>query len=174
MTFSKPNRSGATMSKNRLKDDITTSGMCSTCIEGCPGLCEIGLSAYRSTETIYPQPFGPITAGGQKDYPVDLSHFNILGTAVGAEGIEADSDKALFCNVNLETTVGGIKMKKPIVIPGVGSTDVARRNWDGLAIGTAISGTILTIGENVVGMDTESVVKNGQVIKSPELERRIK
>lgn len=177
MTYSKPNRSAATMSKNRLKDDITPSGMCATCIEGCPGFCEVGLSSYRSGETIYPQPFGPITSGGQKDYPVDLSDFNILGTAVGAQGIEPDSDKALFCNVDLEVELGQnnpIKLKKPIVIPGLGSTDVAKRNWDGLAIGSAISGTILTIGENVVGMDPESVITNGIVVKSPELERRIK
>ncbi len=178
MTLSKPNRSAATMSKNRTKEDVLPfSGMCATCIEGCPGLCDIGISSYRSTESLYPQPFGPITAGGNKDFPVDLSHFNILGTAVGARGIEADSEKALFCNVNIETTLSKnnpIKLKKPIVIPGIGSTDVARRNWEGLAIGSAISGTLLTIGENIVGMDTECKVKDGQVIKSPEMDRRIK
>jgi len=178
MTFSKPNRSAATLTKNRTKEDVSPfSGLCATCIEGCPGLCEVGVSAYRSTETIYPQPFGPITAASQKEYPVDLSHFNILGTAVGAQGIEADSDLALFSNVNIESTLGrdkGIKLKKPFVIPGLGSTDVAKRNWDGLAIGSAISGTVLTIGENIVGMDTEAKFINGQVVSSPELTRRVK
>ena len=177
MTLSKPNYSAATLSKNRTKGDISPfSGMCATCIEGCPGLCEIGLSSFRSTEIIYPQPYGPITAASQKDYPVDFSHFNVLGTAVGAQGIAADSDVAIFDNVNLETTLGkdkGIKLKLPIVIPGIGSTDVARRNWRGLAIGSAISGTILTIGENICGMDKEAEFKNGKVLKSPELARRI-
>jgi len=32
---------------------------------------------------IYPQPFGVITAAGEKNYPVDYSHFNIMGTAAG-------------------------------------------------------------------------------------------
>lgn len=178
MTLSRPNSTAATLTKNRTRDDISPfSGMCVTCIEGCPGLCEIGISSFRGTENIYPQPFGPITAASQKDYPVDLSHFNILGTAVGAQGIEADSDVAIFSNVDVETRLGvnkDIKLKLPIVIPGLGSTDVAKRNWDGLAIGSAISGTILTIGENVCGMDEESEFKNGKIYRSPELERRIK
>ena len=51
-------------------------------------MCEIGKSVYRGHEVIYLQPFGIITAASYKVYPVDLSHFNIMGTAVGAVGIE--------------------------------------------------------------------------------------
>jgi hypothetical protein len=123
--------------------------MCVTCVEGCTGLCEIGKSAYRGSEVLYPQPFGGSTSASQKDYPVDLSHLNILGTAVGAIGVAADSDVATFPNVNLETAIcadKGLKLRLPFVIPGLGSTDVAKNNWDGLAIGSAICGTILTIG----------------------------
>jgi glutamate synthase domain-containing protein 2 len=151
--------------------------MCVTCVEGCTGLCEIGKSAIRATEVLYPQPFGKSTSGSQKDYPVDFSHFNIMGSAVGAVGIDPDPDIATFPNVNLECRLGadkGIKLRLPFVIPGLGSTDVARRNWEGLAIGSAICGTILTIGENVCGMDEESVVENGRVKHSPDLERRVK
>ena len=177
MTLSRPNSTAATLSKNRTKDDISPfSGMCATCIEGCPGLCEIGLSSFRASENIYPQPFGAITAASQKDYPVDLSHFNIMGTAVGAQGVAADSDVAIFSNVDLSTSLGinkNIKLKLPFIIPGIGSTDVARINWEGLAIGSAISGTILTIGENICGMDEESIIKDGKIVKSPELERRV-
>jgi len=43
---------------------------------------------------LYPQPFGNVTAGADKDYPVDFSHFNVQGTCVGAIGIKADSDTA--------------------------------------------------------------------------------
>jgi glutamate synthase domain-containing protein 2 len=178
MGLSRINATAATLTKNRTGNDISPfSGMCVTCIDGCPGPCEIGQSALRGTEVIYPQPFGTITAASQKDYPVDLSHFNIMGTAVGAVGIEADSDKATFPNVKVETKVGqgkGIKLRMPIVIPGLGSTNIAKNNWEGLAIGAAISGIILTIGENVCGMDEKSEIKNGKVIKSPELERRVK
>ena len=178
MSYTRINATAATLTKNRTGNDISPfSGMCVTCIEGCPGLCEIGQSALRGSEVIYPQPFGTITAASQKNYPVDLSHFNIMGTAVGAVGIEADSDKATFPNVKVETKVGqgkGIKLRMPIVIPGLGSTNIAKNNWDGLAIGAAISGIILTIGENVCGMDEKSEIKNGKVLQSPELERRVK
>ncbi len=49
----------------------------------------------RGREILYPQPFGKITAGSEKDYPVDFSDFNIHGSCVGAVGVEADPDKAL-------------------------------------------------------------------------------
>ena len=57
----------------------------------------------------------------------------------------------------------GIKFRLPFMIPGIGSTNVAKNNWEGLAIGTALAGTGLTIGENVVGMDPEATIKNGRV-----------
>jgi hypothetical protein len=49
-----------------------------TCVDGCIGMCEIGKSAYRGHEVIYPQPFGVITTAAEKRYPVDYSHFNIM------------------------------------------------------------------------------------------------
>jgi glutamate synthase domain-containing protein 2 len=139
-------------------------------------MCEIGKSAYRGHEVIYPQPFGVITTAGEKIYPVDYSHFNINGTAVGAHGIEPDSDKAIFPNVNLEVKFGhdnGVKFRYPWIIPGIGSTDIAKNNWEGLAIGSALAGTGLTIGENVVGMDMESIIKDGRVVDTVDLKRRV-
>jgi hypothetical protein len=38
-----------------------------------------------------------------------------LARSFGAEGIEPDSDKALFENVNIETKVAGIPLKIPIL-----------------------------------------------------------
>src|SRR4030042_2106747 len=144
------NRSAATLTKNRTEGSLVSiSGMCVTCVDGCIGMCEIGKSAYRGTEVIYPQPFGIMTAASEKDYPLDLSHFNILGTAVGAHGIKADSNVAIFPNVDLEVRIGkekDIKLRLPFIIPGLGSTAVAKSNWDGLAIGSAMSGVPLTIG----------------------------
>jgi glutamate synthase domain-containing protein 2 len=177
-SLSRINASAATLTKNRTEDSIVPlSGMCVTCVDGCIGMCEIGKSAYRGHEVIYPQPFGILTAASEKNYPVDYSHFNIMGTAVGAIGIEADPDKAIFPNVNLEQTLGadnGIKLKFPVVIPGLGSTNVAKNNWEGLAIGAALSGIMLTIGENVVAMDMSSEIKNGKILKAPDLENRVK
>jgi glutamate synthase domain-containing protein 2 len=178
MAYTKLNRSAATLTKNRTEGSISPfSGMCVTCVDGCIGMCEIGKSAYRGHEVLYPQPFGIITAASEKDYPVDLSDFTIMGTAVGAHGVEADSDKATFPKVTIETAVGhdkGIKLKVPFIISGMGSTNVAKQNWEGLAKGAALSGSILTIGENVCGMDDESEIKNGKIVRSPDMESRIK
>ena len=177
MSFSRINASAATLTKNRTEDSIVPlSGMCVTCVDGCIGMCEIGKSAYRGHEVIYPQPFGVITTAAEKAYPVDYSHLNIMGTAVGAYGIEADSDKAIFPAVNLGATFGhdrGIKFRLPIMIPGIGSTNIAKNNWEGLAIGSALAGTGLTIGENVVGMDPESKIVKGRVVDTVDLKRRV-
>jgi glutamate synthase domain-containing protein 2 len=43
-----------------------------------------------------------------------------------------------------------------------------------LAIGSAISGTALTIGENVGGMDVGSKIVNGKIVSCPDLEYRVK
>ena len=177
LTLSKVNASAATLTKNRTEESIVpASGMCVTCVDGCIGMCEIGKSAYRGHEVIYPQPFGVVTTAAEKIYPVDYSHFNIMGTAVGAHGIEADSDKAIFPAVSLEVAFGhdnGIKFRYPWGIPGIGSTNIAKNNWEGLAIGSALAGTGLTIGENVVGMDPESVIENGRVVDTADLKRRV-
>ncbi|MCX5632957.1 MAG: FMN-binding glutamate synthase family protein [Phycisphaerae bacterium] len=177
-TFSKVNATAATLTKNRTENSVVpASGMCVTCVDGCIGMCEIGKSAYRGHEVIYPQPFGMITTAAEKSYPVDYSHFNIMGTAVGAHGIEADSNKAIFPAVSLEVTIGHdkkIKFRYPWIIPGIGSTNIAKNNWEGLAIGSALAGTGLTIGENVVGMDPQSILKNGRVTDTADLKRRVK
>ncbi|MBZ5562823.1 MAG: FMN-binding glutamate synthase family protein [Acidobacteriia bacterium] len=177
MTYSRLNASAATLTKNRTEDSVSPfSGMCTTCVDGCIGMCEIGKSAYRGAEMIYPQPFGIITTASAKNYPVDLSHFTILGRATGAWGVEASSDKALFPNVNLEVRWGrgdGIRSKLPFILAGLGSTNIAKNNWEGLAIGAALTGTCLTVGENVCGMDPESQMSDGRVLSSRELEWRI-
>jgi glutamate synthase domain-containing protein 2 len=178
MTYSRLNASAATLTKNRTEDSISPfSGMCATCVDGCIGMCEIGKSAYRGAEMIYPQPFGIITTASQKNYPVDLSHFTILGRATGAWGIEADSEKALFPNVSLEVHWGskpGLRSKLPFVLAALGSTNIAKNNWESLAVGAALTGTCLTVGENVCGMDPGSKMSNGRVVSSSELEWRVR
>ena len=178
LTFSKVNASAATLTKNRTETSVVpASGMCVTCVDGCIGMCEIGKSAYRGHEVIYPQPFGVITTAAEKSYPVDYSHFNIMGTIVGAYGVEPDSDKAIFPAVDLTVVIGhdrGLKFRYPWLIPGIGSTNIAKNNWEGLAIGSALAGTGLTIGENVVGMDPQAVIKNGRVLDTADLKRRVK
>jgi len=178
MTFSRVNSSAASLTKNRTEGSVSLlSGMCATCIDGCVGMCEVGKSAYRGHEVIYPQPFGLISTASEKDYPLDYSHFSIMGTTVGAVGVEPDSDKAIFPSVNVEARLGkgeGIKIKLPLVVSGMGSTRIASVNWEGLAIGAALAGIVVTIGENICGMDPEAEIRNGKVVRSPELARRVR
>jgi len=177
MVLSKPNASAATVTTTRVAPS-PVSGLCVSCVDGCPGYCEVGRSAIRGREVIYPQPFGKVCAGAEKAYPVDFSHFNIQGSCVGAHGIEADPDKAIFPAVDVSTEIGAegrkIKMKVPFFTGALGSTEIARVNWEGAAIGVAICGAVLVCGENVCGMDPEAEFKNGRVVRSPELERRVK
>ena len=177
MSLSKPNASAATVTTTRVTPS-PISGLCVTCVDGCPGYCEVGRSALRGREVLYPQPFGKVIAGSEKDYPIDFSHFNIQGTCVGAVGIEADPDKAVFSAVDLSTEIGAgdnkVKMKVPFFTGALGSTEIARVNWEGAAIAIAICGAVLVCGENVCGMDPAAEFKNGKIMRSPELERRVK
>ena len=176
MTLSKPNASPATLTRNRVKSS-PISGICVTCLDGCPGLCEVGRSALRGRENLYPEPFGKVTAGSEKDYPNDFSYFNIQGTCVGAVGVEADSDKATFPAVDVATEIGAqnkIKLRFPAFTGALGSTEIARVHWEGMAIGAAISGIMVIAGENICGMDMKAEFKNGKIVRSLEMERRVK
>ncbi|MDD1771263.1 MAG: FMN-binding glutamate synthase family protein [Methanomassiliicoccales archaeon] len=164
-----------------MSDVNPTSGMCPICIEECPVLCEVGKSAFRGREVLYPVPeqFGQSTASANKDYLLDWSQFQILAELIGAYGIEPNPDKAFFENADVGTSVATsskkpIKLKVPFVIAGLGSTAVAKRNWASLSKGAAMSGIIQTVGENVCGMDSDAVYAKGRVQSSKDMEFRIK
>ena len=170
------NGQSTTGTRTRVRDVSPTSGMCPICIKDCPFLCEISLSAFRGREVLYPMPsqFGHSTSGSLKDYGIDWSHFNIMARLRGAEGIEPDSDKALFPNVDIKSELGGIPLKMPLASGAYGSTAVAKNYWDGVAVGAALSGIILIIGENVCGMDQDSKITGGKIAQSPDMEYRVK
>jgi glutamate synthase domain-containing protein 2 len=157
------------------------SGLCTRCIDGCRGNCEVFRATFRSRELIYPGPFGEITAGGDKEYPVDYSHLNIQGYALGAKGlpkgVKGNPDTAIFPAVNTETEYGWtkkVKLKVPIFTGALGSTEIARKNWEHFAIGAAISGVTLVCGENVCGIDPKlELDSKGKVTLSPDMDRRI-
>ncbi|MDQ1329907.1 MAG: hypothetical protein QG578_170 [Thermodesulfobacteriota bacterium] len=177
MNLGRPNSNDALQTKNRSRNVAPQSGICSRCIDGCKGNCDLFTATFRGRELLYPSPFGEITAGADKDYPVDYSHLNIMGYAMGAEGIEADPDHATFPKVNTETWYGAtekVKMKIPMFTGALGSTDIARKNWEHFAVGAAITGISLVCGENVCGIDPQlKVDKNGKVKDSPELKNRV-
>lgn len=178
MNLHRPNANEALQTKNRSRNVAPQSGICSRCLDGCKGNCDMFQATFRGRELLYPQPFGKVTAGADKDYPVDYSHLNIMGYALGAKGIAPDPDIATFPNVDTETSFGfsqKIKMKVPIFTGALGSTDIARINWNHFAVGAAISGISLVCGENVCGIDPELELDGkGMVTKSPEMDRRVK
>lgn len=182
MNLRQPNASEINKTFNRSRQSVApVSGICSICTDGCRGGCEIWKASFRGREVLYPGPFGEITSGAEKTYPVDYSHLNIQGYAIGAkgmpEGIEAGPDTALFPVVDTETEYGwseNVKMAVPIFTGALGSTEIARKHWDHFAIGAAISEITLVCGENVCGIDPElELDSNGKIQKSPEMDRRI-
>lgn len=138
------NARSTTGTTTRVKDVSPLSGMCPICIRECTVLCEVGKSAFRGREVLYPSPerYGESTAASNKDYGLDWSHFQIMTEVRGTKGIAPDSDKAIFPNVDVRSKAGGIPIRVPINIPGLGSTDVARKNWEGLSVGAAMAGIV--------------------------------
>ncbi len=118
---------------------------------------------------------------GDKDYPIDYSHLNIQGYALGAkglpDGVEGNPDNTLFPMVSTETEFGHtnkVKMKVPIFTGALGSTEIARKNWEHFAVGAAISGVSIVCGENVCGIDPElELDKHGKVANAPDMKRRV-
>jgi glutamate synthase domain-containing protein 2 len=144
------------------------SGLCTRCIDGCRGNCEVFKATFRGRELLYPGPFGSITAGGDKNYPIDYSHLNIHGYALGAKGLPkgqvGDPDTARFPIVNTETSYGWdkkVKMRVPIFTGALGSTEIARKNWEHFAVGAAISGVTIELSSHK------------KVKMAPDMDRRI-
>ncbi|MEW6009533.1 MAG: FMN-binding glutamate synthase family protein [Candidatus Omnitrophota bacterium] len=181
MNLSEPRASDLNQTFNRSRNVVPSSGLCSRCIDGCRGNCEVFKASFRGREVIYPGPFGEVTAGAAKNYPVDFSHLNIQGYAEGAKGlpkgVKPGPDTTKFPDVDTETEYGWnkkVKMKLPIFTGALGSTEIARKNWEHFAVGAAISGVTLVCGENVCGIDPElELDKDGKIKKSPEMDRRI-
>jgi len=181
MNLQQPNANDVTQTANRSRNVAPGSGICTRCIDGCRGNCEVFKSTFRGREVIYPGPFGEITAGGDKDYPIDYSHLTIMGYAMGAKGLPkgviGDPDTAIFPKVDTETQYGWdkkVKMRIPAFTGALGSTEIARKNWEHFAIGAAISGVTLVCGENVCGIDPQlELDSKGQIKKAPDMDRRI-
>lgn len=163
------------------------SGLCTLCRADCQGKCETWLSSLIGRKIIYPRDFGMVTAGANNTTHVGVSYnsLRIQGYAYGAQGLSKglsnDPDDCIFPNVSLETQFGKTvktKVRVPLMTGALGSTFVAERYWNSFAIGGALCGIPIVIGENVVGVDRKSQIgtgksKKGKIKGAPELERRI-
>jgi hypothetical protein len=158
------------------------SGLCTLCDSACKGKCETWLSCMEGRKMLYPRKFGFSTAGGDNVTALGIGYhaIRIQGYAYGSSGLDRrltdDPDDCIFPNVNIETGFGReikTRCRIPIMTGALGSTFVAARYWPSFAVGAALAGIPIVIGENVVGVDKDSVIKKGRTIKSPEMERRI-
>ncbi len=161
---------GSAFNRTKLRDPAhpcTFSGMCSMCTADCIGTCEIGISAIRGADAVYPTTTGENQVASEKNYPIDYSHFNINGRVFGAKGAKADSDQATIYDVHLETEIGTIhpvKLKLPIILPAL-----IKLNWQDYFGGAAIAGVLTVIGEGAVTKDPTLRLENGKVVHCPKL-----
>jgi hypothetical protein len=129
MSYSPALGSAFNDTENRGKHINSQSGMCSFCTADCPGICEIGISAALGARSVYPTNTGNNQVASEKNYPIDYSHFNINGRVFGAQGCEADMEKATVFNVNMESnygTINPVKQTMPIILPAL-----IKLNWKG-------------------------------------------
>lgn len=158
------------------------SGLCTLCRADCKGKCETWMSSIVGRKMLYPRDFGSVTAGSANTIHVGVSYnsLRIQGYNYGAHGLpnglSTDADDCIFPNVNIETEFGNevkTKCRIPLMTGALGSTFIAAKYWDSFSIGCALIGAPIVVGENVVGVDKKSVMKNGRINSAPELERRI-
>ncbi|QJR21448.1 Glutamate synthase [NADPH] large chain [Brevinematales bacterium NS] len=158
------------------------SGLCTLCRADCQGKCETWLASMRGRKLLYPRDFGYVTAGSANTTHLGVNYnaLRIQGYNYGSHGIPKglsnSPDDCIFPNVKIETAFGATmktKVRIPIMTGALGSTFVAARYWDSFAIGAALVGFPIVVGENVVGIDKQAVIENGKIKKAPELDRRI-
>ncbi len=158
------------------------SSLCTLCRADCQGKCETWLSSLIGRKMLYPRDFGDVTAGANNTTHVGVSYnsLRVQGYAYGAHGLNGglsnDPDNCIFPNVDLTTEFGNsvkTKARLPIMTGALGSTFIAQKYWDSFAVGGALIGIPIVIGENVVGVDRNSELNNGKIDRAPELERRI-
>jgi len=158
------------------------SGLCTLCLVDCAGKCETWLSSLRGRKVLYPRNYGFSTAGSinTTHVGVNYSSLRINGYNYGAyglpKGLSTSEDDCIFPNVDLQTEFGQeikTKARIPIMTGALGSTFVAAKYWESFAIGAALVGFPIVVGENVVGIDQKAEIKNGKILKAPELDRRI-
>jgi glutamate synthase domain-containing protein 2 len=158
------------------------SGLCTLCRADCKGKCETWLSCLKGRKILYPRDFGIVTAGSSNTVHVGATYnsLRIQGYNYGAyglsKGLSNDPDDCIFPNVNMGGEFGAklkTKFKVPIMSGALGSTFVAAKYWNSFATGAALVGFPIVVGENVVGIDKKAEIKNGKIIKAPELDRRI-
>ena len=172
MSYSPGLGSSITNTRMRTPDNVSDfSGMCAVCSMSCTGSCEIGLSALRGSEAIYPYELNNNQFASEKSYPLDFSHFSINGRVFGAKGCPENAYSASFFNADISFKFGTrsrIDLKAPIILPAM-----AKLNWKDYFAGAAMAGVLVVIGEDVAGKDKNLVIENGRVVSAPLIEEMV-
>ena len=126
----------------------------------------------KGRKLLYPRNFGQTTSGAWLISSIGVGYhaLRINGYAYGVKGVEPplsnNPDDCLFTNVNVETEFGNkekTKCRIPMMTGALGSTFIARNYWESFAVGAALCGIPIVVGENVVGVDPKSVMENGKI-----------
>ena len=158
------------------------SGLCTLCESDCKGKCETWMASLRGRKMLYPRKFGLITSGSSNVTSIGIGYhaLRIQGYAYGAQGVpqglSTSPDDCIFPNVDITSTFGNeveIKCRIPMMTGALGSTFIAAKYWNAFAVGAALCGFPIVIGENVVGIDKQAIIDKGRIKKAPELDRRI-
>ena len=56
MNLQRPNANDVSQTSNRSRSVVPGSGLCTRCIDGCRGNCEVFQATFRGREVIYPGP----------------------------------------------------------------------------------------------------------------------
>ena len=140
---------------------------CNFCGDRGPSQCYAARTASHGLEGNFPSrdenpntAFGSTQSAGEQYLPGvprykalrDVAFVpELLGTARVAKCQEIGVEP-LYIHVDSQTTLGGFKVKTPIIVAAMGSTPVANSIGPDLGMGAARGGFVCAIGENIVNM----------------------
>ena len=158
------------------------SGLCVQCRIDCRGKCETFLSCLKGKAAVYPADHGKVIFASDNTNPIGVSYnaLRIQGAQFGStglrEGLTREAKHCLPPNVDFAAQFGSeskTALKVPIKAGAYGTAPFVGKYWDSYAVGAALVGFALVIGENVMNMDKGMVIEKGRVAKAPEIDRRI-
>lgn len=158
------------------------SGLCSYCRVDCQGRCETWLSSLLGRRTLFPKDYGNATLGSDNTCHVGVSYnaLRIPGALYGAVGL--DKRKRLegdvcYADADLSVSFGRnvtVRSPYPFLIGALSRNPVVDKYWPSFAVGAALCGLPLVIGENVGGGDSRTEYDaHGRVSRLPDLDERI-
>ena len=158
------------------------SGLCGYCRVDCQGRCETWLSSLYGRKTLFPKDYGNATLGSDNTCHVGVSYnaLRIPGAVYGAAGLDKERCRkgdAAYADADITARFGRsetVVNRFPLLVGALSLNPVVDRFWPSFAIGAALSGIPLVIGENVGGSDgTTEYDAKGRVTRLPQLDKRI-